>query len=36
MKALCETMLKETTNTFSQANHDHHELRAFPLLHNRP
>lgn len=35
MKALCGSMLKNTINTLSQENHDHHELRPFPLFHDR-
>jgi hypothetical protein len=35
MKALCESMLKNTINTFSQENHDRHELRPVPFFHDR-
>jgi hypothetical protein len=35
MKALCESMLKKIINTYSQENHDQHELRPFPFFHNR-
>jgi hypothetical protein len=35
MKALCGSMLEKTIDTFSQENHDQHELRAFPFFHDR-
>jgi hypothetical protein len=35
MKALRESMLKKTINTYSQENHDQHELQPVPFFHDR-